>query len=207
MLTLLIVRQYGHHAIPLPVIDHRPHVQADYERRRRFGQSHRLAEMLASREAPMMKGSDRAFNEGRSNGNQFAGSRTKEMLGDYCRSVANRHGVSTTGKFYASQLAAYPGDPRAWVSDVSDAKQVAKERGMTLRGIVDYTPDEGDHSAADERTAKQFTTDKYRVADEVVEDEIFNRVADNPEMWRDLNAHPKKVEDLKEQISNQLSGH
>lgn len=205
MLTLLLVNRFGYHSVPYPVIDPRPHVQRAYEFLRRVkGQSHRMAEMLACRQPPGLKGTDRAFNEGRCNGNQFE---RMPWLGDYYREIAHRHGISTTGKFYASQIANEPGDPRAWISDVGELKKVAAERDITLRGIVDYTPPERDHSAADEKLNKAFSVDGYRVADDIVEDEIFNRVADNPEMWRDLNANPQKVADLKDEISTQLSGH
>lgn len=41
---------------------------------------------------------------------------------------ARRAGVSIEGKTYQHGLAAYPGDPRAWVDDLGDAKRLAEER-------------------------------------------------------------------------------
>jgi hypothetical protein len=48
---------------------------------------------------------------------------------DQYKRQANAAGVSISGKSYESGLAAYPGDPDAWVKDNSDIKALAKQKG------------------------------------------------------------------------------
>jgi hypothetical protein len=123
---------------PYPVVGRDIRVQARYIRMRMNGQSHRMAEMLATRSFPALR-TDTEFNKGRCNGNQFEGCPAR---GDWLRAQAEAAGVSTTGKYYSSALAEYPGDPRAWISDRGDVLRVARENGMTVRGAVEYTPPE-----------------------------------------------------------------
>ena len=49
---------------------------------------------------------------------------------DKYKRQADAAGVSITGKDYISGLAAYPGDPDAWVKDDSDIKTIAKKKGF-----------------------------------------------------------------------------
>jgi hypothetical protein len=113
-------------------------VQVRYWQMRFRGQSHNLAEMLATRSFPGVK-TDATFNHGRCNGNQFE---THPALGDQYRRLADAAGVSTTGKFYSSGLADFPGDPTAWVSDRGDVLRVARLKGMRVRGDVEHDPGE-----------------------------------------------------------------
>lgn len=94
--------------------------------------SRRLRDMFATGQAPQSN-TDREFLAGHCNGNQFAG---QPWAGDYYRSVAESQGCNTAGKVYLSQLAAYPGDPRAWVSGKGDAQRVLEERGLASDGLV-----------------------------------------------------------------------
>jgi hypothetical protein len=114
-----------------------PEIQNAYDAMRAAGESHALAEMLALRTFPGVRGLDSDFNKGRCNGEQFANC---PALGDHFRRVAEGAGVSTTGKTYLRGLAEYPGDPAAWVSGTSDVLRVARERGLRVEGAVDYTP-------------------------------------------------------------------
>jgi hypothetical protein len=98
------------------------------------GESHNIAEMLATRSFPGFV-TDDIFLKGNKTGEQFADS---PELGAYYRSVAEGQGVSTTGKTYLSGLAAYPGDPRAWVSGRSDVLAVARERNYNVEGLVEH---------------------------------------------------------------------
>jgi hypothetical protein len=109
-----------------------------YQRMRIDGTSHKLAVMLASRSFPGVR-TDATFNHGRCNGNQFE---THPALGDQYRRLADAAGVSTTGKFYSSGLADFPGDPTAWVSDRGDVLRVARLKGMRVRGDVEHDPGE-----------------------------------------------------------------
>lgn len=107
--------------------------QLDYNRMRREGVSHNLAEMFALQQPPMMGGTDSAFLEGHCNGNQFEGS---EEVGDFYKEEASAAGVDVKGKVYLSGLAAYPGDPEAWVTGRGDVKRVCEQRGWGCRGAV-----------------------------------------------------------------------
>lgn len=57
-------------------------------------------------------------------------------VGKFYRDAAKKAGVSMAGKVYHSTLAEYPGDPRAWVSDSGDIKQVLTERGWGASGDI-----------------------------------------------------------------------
>lgn len=76
---------------------------------------------------------DSVFLAGHCNGGQFADA---PHLGDYYKAVAEAHGQDTKGKVYLSGLAAFPGDPRAWVDGRGDARRVLEERGWASEGAV-----------------------------------------------------------------------
>ena len=103
------------------------------------GQSHNMAMVLASRQFPGIK-TDAIFNQGK-----FAGStddRTGRIHQRTLIKLAEEAGVSTTGKWYCSGLAAYPGDPVAWIDSQADALRIAEDRGLKLSGYIDYEPPE-----------------------------------------------------------------
>jgi hypothetical protein len=52
---------------------------------------------------------------------------------------AKAAGVATSGRYYMAGLADKrgPADPGAWVDSASDIRKVARERNLTVRGIVD----------------------------------------------------------------------
>jgi hypothetical protein len=99
------------------------------------GQSHKFAEMMATRSFPAIR-TDSEYNKGRCNGNQFE---AVPGLGNLLRKQAEAAGVSTTGKYYCHGLAEYPGDPEAWVGGRGDVLAVAKKKGMSVQGSVEYT--------------------------------------------------------------------
>jgi hypothetical protein len=104
------------------------------------GQSPRFSEMVSLGIAPGTLGSDRAFQQGRLDGNwldQLPTKQARRMLRE-----AKSAGISTEGKYYMSGLANASGhrDPAAWVSDRADVLKVAKERRLELKGAVNYTP-------------------------------------------------------------------
>ena len=81
---------------------------------------------------------DRTFMEGRYN---------QQWLDDMPRHQAKRilreakaAGINTSGKFYMSGIADKRGhcDPAAWVDSTSDVKAVAKQRNLTVKGIVNH---------------------------------------------------------------------
>lgn len=61
--------------------------------------------------------------------------------GDKLASELRAMGGSTAGKVYLSGLAAYPGDPKAWISDKSDVLRVAEERNYTVSGMTNRKAD------------------------------------------------------------------
>lgn len=98
----------------------------------------RLAEMLALQQPPGLKGTDRAFMEGRLNNEQF-----DRMPKDHAQNIitlAKRAGINPTGKYYSSGLADSrgPADPAAWIDSVHDVKRVAAARNLTVSGAVEH---------------------------------------------------------------------
>ncbi len=116
-----------------PIISDSMATQSFYEDLRRKGESHNIAEMLALRQVPMSN-TDREFLQGR--GGCFDQFNGNEELGAYYRRVAESHGQNVTGKVYMSGLAAFPGDPRAWVTGRGDVADVLRERGWGGEGSV-----------------------------------------------------------------------
>lgn len=114
---------------------HPARVGEKYIEMRLAGQSHNMAEVLATRKFPGFS-TDDTFMKGWKTGEQFADS---PALGNYYRGVAESLGVSTQGKAYISGLAEYPGDPRAWVGGKSDVLSVARERNLNVEGMVNHT--------------------------------------------------------------------
>lgn len=106
------------------------------------GQSPRFAEMCALQVAPGTRGTDRAFMQGRYNG-QFFDSMPAPLARRLLRE-ARAAGINTAGKFYMGGLADKRGhmDPAAWIDSVADIKRVAQERDLHVTGIVEHTPPE-----------------------------------------------------------------
>lgn len=111
--------------------------QSEYERLRASGESHNMAELIASRDFPGMM-TDNVFLEGRHN--EFAGGPMAEAIGKEYKRVAEKHGQTTEGKVYMSGLAKFPGDPEAWVAGRSDVRKVLAKRGWSGDGAVKYKP-------------------------------------------------------------------
>ena len=102
------------------------------------GASERWAEMCALQKPPGVKGTDRAFMQGRMNNQQL-----DEMPVDHAQNIvtlARRAGINVSGKYYAGGLADRRGvaDPKAWVSSIDDIRRVAMERNLTVSGAVEH---------------------------------------------------------------------
>lgn len=100
------------------------------------GQSESFALMCSLGQPPGTKGTDRAFQERRCNGEWL-----DDMPPHQARRIlreARAAGIDTTGKFYFSGLADKRGhmDAEAWVSDRSDVERVAKKRNLEVQGSV-----------------------------------------------------------------------
>lgn len=147
-----------------PVVSRDKQKQADYLNMRFSGESHNMAEMLATRTFPGVK-TDAVFNEGK-----FSGQSTGECTphGIWLREQARLAGVSTNGKWYCSGLASFPGDPTAWVDSRGDVLRIAEAKNMTTHGYVDYEGHETDPG------------DDIDIADDIIEDEVRDILAANP---------------------------
>lgn len=117
----------------MPLISDIPAVQSHYEYCRLVeGTSHTLAEMFAWQIAPGCM-TDNVFNQSR-NGDQWG--KNQGWIGDKYAETARAAGVSITGATYLHGLAAYPGDPKAWVRSRGDVQRVCEERGWGCHGAV-----------------------------------------------------------------------
>lgn len=111
-------------------------VQRHYAKMIRDGQAPAFAEMCALGQPPGTKGTDRAFQEGRLDGNwldQLPLRQARRIVRE-----AKAAGIDISGKQYISGLADKRGhmDPLAWVSDTGDVKRVAKAKNLSVQGIV-----------------------------------------------------------------------
>lgn len=135
-----------------------------YEESRAGGNSHNIAEIVATQQSPGMVGTDNAWWSGRWNEVE-----RDPVLQEYARH-AEASGVSTSGKVYISQLADDAGDPTAWVSDQGDAMAVAKRKGigvqigMKKQSLPSYDPG---------------PPQPYRVADDLVAERAVDYCEEN----------------------------
>jgi hypothetical protein len=116
--------------------------QDHYRKMVAAGQSPRFAEMCALQMAPGTRGTDRAFMQGRYNG-QFFDTMPVPLARRMIRE-AKAAGINVAGKFYMGGLADKRGhrDPDAWIDSVADIKRVAQKRDLHVTGIVEHTPPE-----------------------------------------------------------------
>lgn len=149
-----------------------------------FPSSIRLTEMLAERRAPHGI-SDGTFMKDTANGKQFEG---QEEVGDHYRNVAESLGASTTGKKYISGLAAFPGDPQAWVDSRGDVQRVLEQRGWGSEGTINVKP----------RESLNPPTSRAEVAEDLL-DKYTNQIADAQPM-----PHLVDRQDLKEQVKERI---
>lgn len=168
----------------------------DYEERYRqlieAGESPKMADLLAARRAPLSV-TDREFLAGRLWKDQFE---NQPWVGRYYRKIAEAHGVSTVGKVYISQMADFPGDPRAWVDSRGDIQRWCEERGYGCTGIVNVpSPVYKDDDLAKEEQP-------YRVADDIVDREVESRMEENPDLRR---LSGEKLAEYKEQVREEIT--
>lgn len=170
-----------------PVISPRADIQGFYEALRDKGQSHNMAEILAFRQPPRPSKTNDQFMAGRRHNDQFNGS----PLGEAYRQIAQAAGVNTHGKYYMPSLAASPGDPEAWVSDIDDAKRLVEKRNLNCEGLIE-------HKAVDfEQPDKP-----YEVAEDIVDSLLLNECAEN----HDLAHNKKKLADKRQELKQRASG-
>jgi hypothetical protein len=124
--------------VPSEIVDAGPDAVKMYERLLREGYGHRWAEMCALKQPPGLKGTDRAFMQGRMNNEQL-----DKMPRDHAETMvqqAKQAGVSVSGKYYCGGIADKRGaaDPLAWVSSSDDVARVARKRNLTVQGAVNH---------------------------------------------------------------------
>lgn len=148
-----------------PIVSDDARIQDHYEAMREAGESHNLAELLALQQCPQVV-TDSTFMVGSENGKQFE---RNPVIGDRYRKIAEAKGGSTTGKKYLSQLAEFPGDPRAWVSTRGEVKKLCEQNGWGVDGAVKVKV----------RDCKP--TPPVGVAEDLVQDEVASICAQLPD--------------------------
>lgn len=145
----------------IQIVSRDPAVQARYEQMIRDGESHSMAEMLATRSFPGLK-TDSVWNAGRCNGNQFE---NEPGLGDWYAARAREAGVNPVGQTYISSLARFPGDPEAWVSGRGDVQKLCLQRGWGCDGV---------------KVSERSPTPDIEVAPDLIESEVQDILSENP---------------------------
>ncbi len=178
------------HFVAWPRISNNAAQQAAYDRMRAAGESHSMAEMLATRSFPGVKGTDSVFMEGRKlGGQQFEAD--GPGVGQHHLAAAAAAGVNTSGKWYSGALARYPGDPRAWVSGLGDVRRIARERNIGLTGAVEIpSPKYGDG---------YVPPAKYAAAPSIVREHVEAAIGDQP-----ISAGEREA--LTETVQKKLAG-
>lgn len=176
------------------LISTEPAIQLHYEQCLANGCTEKLAEAMAFRQGPALR-TDAAFLQGHSNGNQFAGGGMQERIGNFYASRARKAGVSTQGKIYLGGLAAFPGDPKAWVADRGDVEKVLDERGWSAAGSVNRQKREPEREV-DVRV-------KGGVAPDILDREVARAIAKEPE----IAPTPRERRALREKIRQRIKPH
>lgn len=149
-------------------------VQAAYDEMIAAGESHKMAELLAWRQFPGTKGTDRTLLEHRQVSDQFGDSKMGRAMGEIYRKKALAAGVNPHGKVYMHGLADSPGDPTAWVADSADVKRIAASKGLKVSGAVSYTPPEHDVPGPLDKP--------YEASDTLIDREFKQLMSVNPDL-------------------------
>ena len=175
--------RYSKRKVHCPIISADPAIQARYREMRADGQSHNMAEVLALRAFPGFVTDDTFMRGRRGNVDQFANAPDQGKL---YHAIAEQAGVSTSGMYYCSPLASYPGDPTAWISGRSDVTRIAREKGLKIEGMVNFTPD-----------VEHEPTPDIPIAEDILERHVQEHLAADPFA---------RYEDVREATFNRLTG-
>jgi hypothetical protein len=137
--------------------------------------------MFALGQPPQSKTDKEFLSHWGANGAQFEGNPEQ---GDFYAAEARRQGIDISGAIYLSGLAAYPGDPRAWIRGRGDAQRLCEERGWGCHGDV--------HVKA--RPAIEEPAGGVSLGDDIIESEIHS-ILDNVDTPGLVD-----LEDLREQV-------
>lgn len=127
----------------------------------------RLKEMFSTGKAPRVRSDDTFFRGFTGTG----GAQFSDQTREFYLAEAKKAGVSVAGKQYFSQLAAFPGDPRAWVDSRGEMVRLLEERGWSADGDI-KVKGEAAEPAADVRLADDIAEE---MAIESLEDRFPDR--------------------------------
>lgn len=157
-----------------PTVYENPVLQERYEELRAAGNTDAFAQILTEQRAPGLKGTERAFSQGR-NGGQDLDS-WPSFIRDQLIADAKQRGISLQNKMYISGLAEYPCDSRALVSSGDDVVARCKATNKHLSGAVNY-----------EAVDAPAPPPSKLMAEDLVQESIGDLVRSNP----DLKTKPK----------------
>lgn len=144
----------------------------------------KLRDMFSEGRAPHGV-SDCTFMKGTANGSQFE---KQAHIGDAYKRTTESLGGSTKGKKYVSGLAAFPGDPEAWVDSRGDVQRILEKRGWGSEGTINVKPRESINPPKSGPNVAEELVTKYAT-------EIAMR-----------DPHPERVDmtDLKDQVRDHI---
>lgn len=159
------------------------------EERAKWESRNKLDEMLRTGQTPHIKTDTSLFT----GDNIGLGSIQDPGLIEYYKREAQAAGVNPDAARYVPELAEYPGDPRAWVRDRGEMKQVLEERGWGCEeGLVKIARPEPASAPAE----------PPRLAEGIVQDMVLDALAEEGVERIDMTepANIKKIGDLREKI-------
>jgi hypothetical protein len=168
-----------------PLVSENPLIQAAYETMRADGQSHSMAEMLATRSLPGIR-TDATFMTKKP--------RRQNLPRSYYKN-ARKAGVVTDGKYYDGQMARYPGDPEAWVSGRGDIRSICKKNQWSVEGEVNY-------KCTPKQVPARIDTQPYAAAEDLVRKEVRKLGRIDP----GLVDTPRSLEKTTEETRVRLAG-
>lgn len=171
----------------LPVVSGQPAQQAAYLRMRLRGESHNMAELLALRRFPSVRGLNADFMRGANSGDDDT---KTDTLNAHYACLAKVNGTDINGKKYIPGLAAFPGDPQAWVSGTDDVRRVCADRGWNCSGLVEY------------QAAPAAPSLDVPIAKDIVE----QHVAACLRGFEEGDHTPQLIADIRESVTAELSG-
>lgn len=163
-----------------------PSQRQHYDKCLASGSTPKMALMLASKQAALMGGSDRAFNEGARRKMSNLPHMNQTML-----SIARKAGINTSGKYHVAGLGKY-NNPLAWVSTVDDVRESLKLQGLSSQGLVKY------------QAPEKPPLPDIPLAPDIVDAEVARRLSGEGTTRAVLPSDPKKrasaLADLREQV-------
>lgn len=159
--------------IELEVADLPPERQKLYRECVARGETPRMALMLATRQAALMGGSDRAFNEGaRRKMNNLP------FMNRTMHAIARKAGINTEGKYHVAGLGRYD-NPLAWVSTIDDVKESLKRQNLSSTGLVKY------------QAPERPPLPDVPLAPDIVDNEVASRLSQAAQQGVSLPRDPK----------------